>query len=246
MLLNQPSSALVHQKARVDGLVVIDRKRERHKYSGSPHGCDLSHGAGTGTADDDVCVGKGPGGVVNKGRQFCNDASIGVICSEFVDLLGTTLMDNLRTNAFWHQCKGLRHDVVQGLGPQTSPHYQQLERTAASSKSLCWRSLLRKRLPKRISHPLRFLEHIRKCCKHLVGHGGQDLVGHASNRILLMQDQRLATGHAHQAAGKADVATQAHHHLRLDPANNAHGLPEGAKQSNRQQHQGFEALATHT
>ena len=86
------------------------------------------------------------------------------------------------------------------------------------------------------------------CCSTL-GKGGADTrsatrrehaVGHARDRVLLVQHQRLAEQRRHHAARESDVAAQAEHHVGLARgACTRDALPEGAEQAQRQQQPGL-------
>ena len=61
-----------------------------------------------------------------------------------------------------------------------------------------------------------------------------------------MQHQRFAQQNRHHAARESDVATQAHHHIRLDASNHLDALPKCFEQTQRQKDQTGHALAAHT
>ena len=241
----QPAATLVDQETGVAGLVVVHRRRERHKQGGGAHGGNLGHGAGTGAADHQVGIGKGLGRVVDKRGERGLHTGGGVVGAQLVDLLLAAWWVTTGRCASGISASACGTTVLSARAPRLPPTTKHLERATAAGKARIGRGLVQKFGAQRVAHPLGFFQHVREGGEHTVGHAGQHLVGHAGDRVLLMQHQGLAAQHAHHAAREGDVAAQAHHHIRLDAAHHLQALPEGAQQLEGQQHQRLEALAAH-
>ncbi|MPM51721.1 hypothetical protein SDC9_98472 [bioreactor metagenome] len=168
-----------------------------------------------------------------------------IVAAQRIDLRRTALMDHLGALLCGDQRQRLRHDLVERTRAQTAAHHQQFQRTGTTCKTSRRIGLLRKRGAQRVAHPLPLLEHVRERGEDAVGHASQYLVGHAGDRILLVQHQRLAGQHRHHSAGEGDIAAHADHNVRLEAPHHRQRLPECAQQIQRQQHQRHHALATH-
>jgi hypothetical protein len=182
--------------------VIVDRKREGNEQCRRTHSGDFGHRAGACATDDQVGVGKRRGGVVDERCQFCFDPGLCVPVPQRIDLTGTTLMQDQRSLFERQQGQSLWNDLVERLGTQAATDHQQPKRPAASGKPLRWRRLLREGRAQRIADPLRLLQHVGKRREDLISDARQHLVGHASDRVLLVQHQGLAEQHTHQPSGK--------------------------------------------
>ena len=115
----------------------------------------------------------------------------GVVATQFINLLLTTLVDHGGAFAGRDQRQRLRHHGVEGARTQATAHDQHTQWTAAPGKAGLWPRLHQKLGAQRIAHPLALGHHLGKGCEDAARHNGQNLVGHASDRVLLMQHQGL-------------------------------------------------------
>ena len=223
--------------------MVVHRVRERHEQGGSTHSRNFSHSRGASAANDHVCLGKGLGGVLNKGREFGVYTGGQIAGAQRVNVASAALVQHLRALSLRQQGQSLGHQRVERLGAQAAAHHQQFERATAARKTLGRRRLRHKGRAQRVAHPLGLGEHFGKGREDAVGQGRQHPVGQTRHRVLLVQHQGLAQQHTHHAARKADVATQAQHHLGLHAAHHLQTLPKRLQEAQRQQGQCDRAFA---
>ncbi|MNT02129.1 hypothetical protein D3C72_1366170 [compost metagenome] len=146
------------------------------------------------------------------------DTCCRVVGLQRIDLLGAALVSDPWPRCLGNQCQRLGHHLVQRLGAQAAAHHQQMQRPRAACETCSRLGLLRELGTQRVAHPFGTGNCIRKGTEHALGKTRQQLVGHAGNRVLLVQNDGNPAQYGSEPTRHTDVSAHAHHHIGLHAA----------------------------
>ena len=89
--------------------------RKGHIHRGDTDCGNLGDGAGTGAADDQICIGEGLGCVVDEGSEFSLNARVLVVGAQGIDLTSAALVHHPRPLRRVDQGQRPGHDVIERL-----------------------------------------------------------------------------------------------------------------------------------
>ena len=244
-LRHQHRRLLRRQEARVAGLVVVDRVRERHQHAGHADGRDFGHRHRARAADQQVGLRVGTGHVVDELEHRRADAQLAVARRERVAPTAPALVHHHGTLLRRQQRQRRRHHVVERLRSQAAADYQQVQRAGAPRVARLRRVVAQHLAAQRIAGALCAWQGAGKRLEHPRRDAREQPVGQAGHRILFVHHQRPPQQRGHHAAREGDVAAHPEHHRRAHRAQRADAVGERAQQPQRQQQPGRQPLAAH-
>ena len=99
VLRDRPRAAGLGHFARIGGLVVVGRRRQRDQDRRPARGGQLGDRRGAGAGDDQMRLGELVRHVLDIGHQLGRDAELGVARADPLDVVGAALLDDLQAAA---------------------------------------------------------------------------------------------------------------------------------------------------
>ena len=200
ILRDHPRPAGLGHFARVDGLVIVGRDRQRNEDRRPPRRGQLGDGRGAGPGDDQMRLGQPVRHVLDIGQQLGRDVERGVAVANRLDIVGPALLDDLQPVAKLgrQHAERIRHDLAQHGRALAAAGDQNLERGGLVKFREGHGAEPGDRLPHRVADQLDLAAMARLQAARLRDRpwrsrsrsSGQQPVDPAEHGILLMQDCR--------------------------------------------------------
>ena len=183
--------------------------------------------------------------IINKRTAITLYACLRIVGAQLLDLFFARLMNHLRTHIFVNQCQSLRHHSIQSLRPQTAANHRQFEFATSPCKTRLRFGDIGNHLFDRIADPHPFGKHIRKAHQYPFGDFCQQLIRHARDGVLFVQNNRNPCQFCSQTTRDGDVTPHAEHHIRTHTLIDFARLRHRFEQAKWRKQFGLQTLATH-
>jgi hypothetical protein len=217
LLLDGARAPRLGHLARVRGLVIVGRRRERDEDRRAAGGGQLGNRRGTRAADHQMRIAQFLGHVLDVGRELGRDTEVGVALAHVVDVVGTALLDDLQAVPK----RGL--EQPQARGHDLAQHHRTL--ASAGDENLQRRDFVERR-ERKLAETRDFLAH-RVADEHRLGSvfaleaiellerrgdrgriAGEQAIDPAEHRILFMQHGRDAHRAGGEQRGECGIAAE--------------------------------------
>ena len=240
----------VDEEARVRGLLVGDRARQRDDERAQAHRGEFADRERAAPGDGDVRPGVARGHVVDERDALGVDARVAIGRLERGQVLRARLVHDERAPPGRQRRERGRHARVEALRAEAAADDEEPQRSLAAGEAFFRRRQRGDRLAQRIAGPGGDL---RVPAAHRVGEAQQDPVGaegehavrEAGDRVRVVDRELDAARDRHQRAGEGREAAEAEHDVRPPPREDAAARDAGGRERERSGQEGREPLAAH-
>ena len=229
----------------IAGLVIIDRRSERHEQRGHPGGRDLGDGERACAAHHEVGLGVGCGDVIDEGLDARGHPGVCIAAARAFESTRAGLMTHL-PSARWQHRERSRHRGVQARGTLTAADHQQPQRPGACAVTDGGCGQCEERWAYGVADDegtTSGREAARKSLQHRTGETGKHTVGEAGDGVLFVDHQRPTQQPCGETARTGDIAPESDHHCGTLSTHRRDRLPERTQHRERRAQQRHETLA---